>query len=408
MMTLVPMTGSNDAYSIVSDAVIEKLSLDTADARGLPNEAFTNPGFLDLELKHAFTRTWVFAGLLSDVPNAGDVKPITVAGRPLFLAKGKDGKTRVFHNVCPHRGARLVEEESAGKKLLVCPYHAWSFTLDGTLKARPHFHGPGKHELSNSATTDSSQVCLFEARAGSWNDLIFVNLDGEAPPFEEYMAPVFDHFKQWDLTAYHFGNYKAYEFNSNWKLAIENFCDVYHVFSVHPTLDAVQTYLDRFPMSPGGSHMLSTFGLTDQAGRGLAADAGTELLPAVEGIPDEMMRALPFCNVFPNGTMIVFPSNLEFFSFEPAGVDKTIMHAFFFYYTEDAAKSERYLAAREQLADDWALVLAEDARICSGLQKSRANEAYDGGRFSPYWDGGILHFHKQIAEAIRGLGAYAR
>ena len=406
-MTVVPTNAFDDPYSAVSDSVIEKLSADTADARGLPNEAFTDPRFLDLELKHVFTRTWVFAGLLSDVPNAGDIKPIAVAGRPLFLATDRDGKTRVFHNVCPHRGARLVEEDSSGKKLLVCPYHAWSFTLDGTLKGRPHFHGPGKHEHSGNETAESSKACLFEVRSASWNDLIFVNLDGEAAPFEEYMTPVFEHFKQWDLTSYHFGNYQAFEFHSNWKLTIENFCDVYHVFKVHPALDEMQTDLDRFPMTPGGSHMLSTFGLTDQAGRGLSVDPNGELLPSVEDVSEEMRKNLPFCNVFPNSTMILFPSNLEFIAFEPVGVDKTIMHVFFFYYTKDAAKSEQYAGARQQLADDWALVLEEDAAVCSGLQTSRVCEAYDGGRLSPYWDGGTLHFHKQIAEAIRGLGVYA-
>lgn len=400
--------GLSDPYLAVSDAVIEALSLDTAQARGLPNAAFTSPGFLDLEHKHLFTRTWVFAGLLSDVPNAGDVKPVTVANRPLLLTTGADGITRVFHNVCPHRGARLVDKDATGKKLLVCPYHAWSFSLDGALRARPHFNGPGAHEHSRAKGDAGADACLYEVRAAVWNDLIFVNLDGQAQAFDEYIAPLVAHFKDWDLTGYHFGNYTTVEFNSNWKLALENFCDNYHVFKLHPALDKMQTDLDRYPMTPGGSHLLSTFGLSDAAGRGLSIDPNGELLPEVDGVTEKMRRNLPFGNVFPNATIIIFPSNLEFIVFEPKGVNKTVMHLFFFFHTEEAAKSEKFARARTQLADDWALVLAEDAAVCKGLQESRASEAYDGGRFSPYWDGGTLHFHKQIAEAVRGLGPYAR
>jgi choline monooxygenase len=391
----------------VSDAVIEALSLDTADARGLPNEAFTSPAFLELEHRYLFPRTWVFAGMRSDVPDAGDVKPVTVAGRPLFLATGADGTTRVFHNVCPHRGARLVEEDSHGKKLLVCPYHAWSFTLEGSLKGRPHFHGPGAHEHSTGSGA-GSDACLYEVRTGVWNDLIFVNLDGRAQDFDDYVAPLAAHFRDWDLTSFHYGNYRAYEFNSNWKLALENFCDNYHVFKVHPALDEMQTDQDRYPMTPAGSHLLSTFGLSDEGGRGLSVDPDGELLPEVEGVTEQMRRNLPFGNLFPNATIILFPSNLEFVVFEPRGVDRTVAHVHFFFHTEEAAKSGDFARAREQLADDWALVLAEDAAVCKGLQESRACDAYDGGRFSPYWDGGTLHFHKQIAQAVRGIGNHKR
>ena len=126
--------------------VLERLGRDTAAARGLPNEAFTTQDFLDLEYRHAFARSWVFAGRASSVPDRGDVEPVEVAGRSLFLARGADDVVRVFHNVCPHRGAHLVVEHARGAPALTCPYRAWSFGLDGTLKGRPHYHGPERHD----------------------------------------------------------------------------------------------------------------------------------------------------------------------------------------------------------------------------------------------------------------------
>ena len=227
---------------------------ETVSARGLPNEAFTSPDFLALERKHLFSRTWVFAGVLSDVPNPGDVKPVNAAGHPLFMATDQHGKTRVFHNVCPHRGTRLIIEDMTKARALTCPYHAWSFTLEGDLQGRPHFHGPDNHDRGRNAT----DVCLFEARSAIWNDWVFVNLDGEAPAFEIYMGPVMAQYQDWNLGSFRLGAYKPYTFNCNWKLALENFFDNYHVFKLHPALHAMQTPGDRFWDDPRrSSHVQS-------------------------------------------------------------------------------------------------------------------------------------------------------
>ena len=253
-MTATLTNTMSDPYCAVTDTIIERMTRETVNARGLPNEAFTNPEFLALELKHVFSRTWVFAGVLSDVPNPGDVKPVSVAGRALFMATDQAGKTRVFHNVCPHRGARLVVEDVAKANALTCPYHAWSYTLDGKLQGRPHFNGPDQHDRGGNGATD---VCLFEARSAIWNDWVFVNLNGEAPAFETYMGPVMAQYQDWNLESFRRGAYKPYTFDCNWKLALENFFDNYHVFKVNPALHAMQTPGDRFGMSPDGHHMFN-------------------------------------------------------------------------------------------------------------------------------------------------------
>ena len=106
----------------------------TEHARGLPNEAYGSEAVHRLEQRRLFARTWCFAGRASSVPAIGDVAPVEVAGLPLFMARGTDGEVRVFHNVCPHRGARLVPKCQRAKRSLVCPYHAWTYELDGRLK----------------------------------------------------------------------------------------------------------------------------------------------------------------------------------------------------------------------------------------------------------------------------------
>lgn len=390
-----------DPYSAVTNEIIERMSLETTQARGLPNEAFTSSAFLDLELKHVFSRTWVFAGVLSDVPNPGDVKPIDVAGRSLFMATGFDGKTRVFHNVCPHRGARLVVDDARQARALTCPYHAWSFTLDGELQGRPHFHGPENHDREGT-----SDVCLFEVRSGTWNDWIFVNLDGQAVDFETYMGPVMRRYQDWHLGSFRIGHYQPYTFNCNWKLAIENFFDNYHVFKVHPALIAMQNPDDNCGMTIDGHHMFNYPTMAGE-GRGLAHDPNGAQLPDVPGLSHAINRQMRYCTLFPNATMTMFPSNVQFLMFEPVTVDETVMHMWF-YFVEEAVQTAKHREGRDAVIADWDVLNAEDIGICRRLQQGRSCDAYDGGRFSAYWDTGTLHFHRQVAQAVRGIGDFAR
>ena len=400
-MTLIQTDATSGPDSAVTDQVIERMTGETVDARGLPNAAFTSSDFLALELKHVFSRTWVFAGVLSDVPNPGDVKPVTVGGRALFMATDHDGKTRVFHNVCPHRGARLVIEGMKDARTLTCPYHAWSYTLDGDLQGRPHFHGPDKHDRANGG-----EVCLFETRSAIWNDWVFVNLDGQAPEFETYMGPVMARYQDWNLGSFRVGHYQHYTFDCNWKLAFENFFDNYHVFNVHPGLNGMQTSGERFGMTLDGHHMFNQSIMSGE-GRGLVIDPGAPLLPEVSGLSPELKREMRYCTLFPNAAMTLFPSNFQFLMFEPVSVDETVMHMWF-YFVEDAAELDEHREAREVVVAEWGDLNAEDIGICQRLQQGRSCDAYDGGRFSAYWDAGTVHFHKQIAEAVRGIGSFER
>ena len=402
-MNVMRAGGGHGSHSPVGDDIIEAMTRETAEARGLPNEAFTDPAFLELERKYLFARAWVFAGPLSDAPDPGDVTCVDVAGRPLFMATGRDGATRVYHNVCPHRGARLVVEDRKNAAALTCPYHGWTFGLDGGLRTRPHYHGPLEHDREGSGAERDG---LFEVRSAVWHDWVFVNIDGEAPPFEEYMAPAMKEYERWNLEGFRRARYRPFTFHANWKLAVENFCDNYHVFMVHPALHDMQAPRDRFGMRPDGVHMFNNYVIGGE-GRGLTLDPAGPMLPDVAGLPEDLGKTSPFCNLFPNATMALFPSNVEFFLFEPVAVDETVMHVWF-YFAEEAADTPEHRAARDKVVDEWTLLNAEDSGICRRLQEGRSCDAYDGGRFAPYWDAGTPHFHRRVAEAIRGTGAFAR
>ena len=388
---------------MITDQVLARLNGSGPDARGLPNHAFVSNTFLDLEREHLFPRSWVFAAPVSSLGSAGDVRCVDVAGHPLILVKGEDERVRAFHNVCPHRGARLVTKDADRLVTLTCPYHAWSYQLDGRLKGRPHYHGPLAHDVAGD-----SEVSLFEVKTGVWHDWLFVNINGQAMPFEDYIAPVISEFEGYDVGVFERSDLEmTFEFRCNWKLAFENFCDFYHVFKLHPALDEMMANdaASRRAMWPNGPHIFNGYQFTG-AGGGIALGEKTAELPSAENLSGKNANSLVYTGLFPNAAIVVLPSSLQVVLFEPVAVDRTIMRMWF-YFVGDAATSTEQAANRRQLFDEWFALNKEDESICARLQQGRACTAYDGGRIAPYWDTGTLHFHRQVVHAVRGEGYFA-
>ena len=166
------------------------IHLDDYRQAGLPAMAYTSAKFLKQERETLFAHYWVCVGLASDVPNPGDVYPTDLAGMPIVLVRGdRQGTLRAFHNICSHRGLELVNQPCNVQGNLRCPYHSWAYKLDGSLKSTPHFGGYYKDSYEGF---DRQSKGLQSIRCDQWLDLVFVNLSGDAPPLEEYLAPVID------------------------------------------------------------------------------------------------------------------------------------------------------------------------------------------------------------------------
>ena len=377
----------------LTEDVVACLDAPILEARGLPNAAFVSDDFFALERRTLFARSWVFAGRAGDLAAAGDLRPVEVAGRAVLLVRGRDGAIRAFHNVCPHRGARLVGEPANGRAMMTCPYHAWTFALDGTLKSRPHFHRPDCHDQEGDAN-----VALFPVRTATWHDWVFVNLDGKAEPFEDFIAPVAAWFDGFDLSAVRCASHRAWEFDCNWKLAVENYCDFYHIFVVHPALHQVMTKDARKAMLAMGRHLMNEywFEAENRGGLGDKSGFGMPLFPELSAANQNRTC---YSAVFPNIAINVYPTNAQFVLFEPLSAGRTRMHMWF-YYVGEAASDPAHAALRDTVVEEWHKLNMEDESICRAIQAGRHSDAYDGGRLAPYWDTGTLHFHKQIAQVM--------
>ena len=359
----------------------------TEHARGLPNEMYLSAPVFELEQRRLFARTWCFAGRASAIPGVGDVLPVSVANLPLFMARDRDGEVRVFHNVCPHRGSRLVSAANEGVRNLVCPYHAWTYELDGRLKTRPHFGGPGCHD--DGAGETAEPVTLFAVRTHCWHDWVFVDLSGEAPLFDEHMTAAIAHLADFPLDAFVYHQSLRCEFEANWKLVAENFFDVYHVFKVHPDLDRI------YSGSRTSAHLQGAVMYNEYIAA--SADRGGEL-PEPAELPKSWAGRCFFANIYPNLGLAAYPSNVYLVEFAPLSVARTAMYMHFYFV--DSPLTPAIEAGRERLLNWWRELNAQDEGVCQLLQLGRASPAYPGGRLSPHWDRGTQHFARLIAEAL--------
>ncbi len=168
--------------------IAETMTRPIEQAACLPGFAYNDESFMRLEGERIFRRSWVSIGFAHQVGPPGHVLPTRVAGQPLIMVRGLDGQLRVFHNVCRHRGAQLVTAEGAQPmKVIACPYHRWTYELDGSCRIAPFWYRNERIALRPAPDDDYG---LIEVRARVWLDIVFVDLSGTAPPFEEIIAPL--------------------------------------------------------------------------------------------------------------------------------------------------------------------------------------------------------------------------
>ena len=352
--------------AFIDDQLLARLNRPTLEATTLPNAAYTDPRFLDLEREKLFARTWMFAGYVEQIRSPGDVMPSTIAGMPIVLIRTEAGAVRVFHNVCRHRGATLVNAPGCKQERLVCPYHAWTYDLDGHLRARPHLGGANQHEYSNPG---DDRPGLVPVRFEIWHRLIFVNLDGAAAPFAEYIAPAVRLVGERDLSDMRYGGTTCFEFKANWKLVHENFFDVWHTFKIHPKLCELSPMETKHRTEVDGACFWTHHTIVEpQEGRGKG-------LPFIQGLPP---RKGLFFHLFPSTDINLWPDHVAVFQVEPVAPDRTLeqVHLFF----SDSAMGDEYADYREKSFELWRELNAEDIAPLELMQQGRRSPGFDGGR----------------------------
>lgn len=363
---------------------------------GLPNTHYTDLSTWQKERDRVVAKTWAGLGFGADIREAGCVYPVNFMGLPLLMVRDTEGVARVFHNVCSHRGMTLVAEKGSAGMVIRCPYHRWGYGLSGELKATPNIGGMGVHNIEGF---DCSQHGLKEVRSEELMGIVFINLSGEAPALSEHLDPI---LTRWGALAgkdftnrlvSDTGPFGSMELSveSNYKLAIENYCESYHLPFVHPDLNTYSPLDEHYnlivdPISSGqGTHVYD-----------LTRGASTPL-PVFANWDDSRVKTAEYLSLYPNVLLGIQADHFFAILLMPESPETTTERLQFLYSSEEAL-TDVYAERRQSLHEAWNLVFSEDVSVVEGMQRGRASPGFTGGVFSPLMDIPTAHFHGWFAD----------
>ncbi|ANU06448.1 aromatic ring-hydroxylating oxygenase subunit alpha [Paraurantiacibacter namhicola] len=377
--------------SVLDIEALEKVRLPIEQARGLPNEHYTGPDHFAVERDEVLFRNWSGIGFGKDVPASGQVHPVTFLGMPLLIVRDREGQVRVYQNVCRHRGTVLVDAPcKVPGNLIRCPYHSWAYKLDGALAATPHLGGPGKN---SDPAFDKGEFGLVEIASHVWQDVVFVNVSGTAPPFEEYAAAAIERWAEFDQPVHFCGEESAFtiDVGTNWKLAVENYCEAYHLPFVHPALNTYSRLEDHYDIIELGHFA----GQGTRVYRQLAGEEG-QRFPDFANLSESWETQGEYISLFPNVLLGVHRDHSFAIVLEPDGPARTREHVAL-YYADAGVSGDEWTALRERNAQLWRTVFEEDVASVEGMQRGRSGLKFDGGKFAPAMDRPTHAFHQWIA-----------
>jgi choline monooxygenase len=355
-----------------------------AEASTPPSSWYVDPRILELERRTVFAGAWQMCGRAEQVRVPGQYITCEVAGEPIVVVRGADGILRGFFNVCRHHAAAVMTKTEGRTETLRCPYHGWTYSLDGALKMTPEFAAVRNFDRSANG--------LVPLKTTIWGSWIFVKLTSGGPSLEDFLgSDLTQEIRQLTLEKLHWTERRTYKLNCNWKVFVDNYLDGgYHVPHLHRGLNSV---LDpgKYTIETGERFCLQSSPVSTEK-----ADEQTAKVRKGD-------RALYYW-IYPNLMINCYEGVMDTNLVRPLGVDGT--EVIFDFYFADISESARKrnlasIAVSERIQ-------AEDIAICESVQRGLASRAYTAGRLSVRREAGEHLFHKLLYADLRhGLSSEA-
>ena len=356
----------------------------TDPIKSLDAKYYTDRVIFDLEKEHLLASTWQYACHASEVANPGDFVCFSVAGENLFCVRGRDGEVRCFYNVCQHRAHELVEG-SGNARVIVCPYHAWTYELTGQLRMGPN--------VLSTPGFDVSKVCLTEVRLEDFHGFLFVNLDDNAKPMDEWFPNARE-----ELLSYvpHIRDLRPTEFvevfeKTNWKVSVENYSECYHCSRNHPTFANGVIKPETYDISPQGYCLRHTTECQDDLSD-MTYEIDLDSNPMAGKYSSWFLWPMFSFQVYPGNVLNTYHWRID------KAVDEVTLYRGWFAHDEKSA------AIAEQLAiQDRETTVAEDITLVESIQRGMNSRGYRPGPLVLDPSGGVNSEH-----SIQALQAWAR
>jgi Rieske 2Fe-2S family protein len=353
----------------------------------MPGHYYTSPGIFAEEQETIFAKRWVCVGRAAEIADKGCYAAYTIAGESIIVVRGRggDGGVRAFYNVCRHRGTRLTEERTGCYPgSIQCPYHAWTYSLDGQLIGAPH--------MQEVEGFDKREYPLHSVAIHEWEGLLWVNLARDPEPFEQTFAPVMGRFSRFNIPKLALIKRIEYDVASNWKLINQNYSECLHCPVIHPELSRIMPYQSGANdlvegLQLGGYMMIGQEAGKREAGSGKREAAGASMtmtghlagLPVGDLPPDDMDRAY-YYTLFPNLLLSMHPDYVCVYTLWPESPRRTRVIC-------------DWLFSKESVGDPafnpgdaiefWDRTNRQDWHITEQSLKGISSRAYVPGPYSP-------------------------
>ena len=346
----------------------------------IPSPWYFDARISELEQQSVFAKTWQVVGRADQVRETGSFFTADLAGEPLVVARGDDGKLRAFYNVCRHHAAAVVTEAQGCAKQFRCPYHGWTYGIDGALKGMVEFEGV--------CNFDRAKNGLVPVQADTWENFVYVNLDGQAAPLRDFLGAVSGIVAPLELTKkLKYFDRRVYTLHCNWKVYVDNYLDGgYHIPHAHKGLSSVIEYT---------KYTIEIFERACLQSSPLSAKSKSE-----KGVAAARQGRAFYLWIYPNFMINAYEGVMDTNLVLPIGMDKCAV--IFDYYFADIGKkalkrNQASIKVSERVQD-------EDMAICDSVQRGLGSRAYVAGRLSVRREAGEHLFHRLLhADLTRGL-----
>ncbi len=370
-----------DHLKSIIDAYDAKAPLETALT--IPAPWYTDTRIADLERRAVFGGSWQMVARLDQLSEPGRFVTAVVAGEPIVVVRAEDGSLRAFFNVCRHHAAAVATEPAGQCTILRCPYHGWSYGLDGALRVTPDFEGVRDF--------DKSEHGLVPVAVESWEGFVFVNLAGAAgASLQAYLGEIVPHVAKLNLDKLRFFERRSYTLNCNWKVYVDNYLDGgYHVPYLHKSLNTVLDYKD---------YKIECFERTVLQWSPMKQGKDAQTAAVRRG------EAAYYWWIYPNFMINWYEGIMDTNLVLPLGADRCeVIFDFFFDELSDAAEARNRasIAVGER-------VQQEDIDICEAVQRGLGSRAYIAGRLAPRREAGEQLFHRLLHQDLTRVSAEPR
>jgi Rieske 2Fe-2S family protein len=339
----------------------------------LPARYYTSPEIFRAEMERFYFGSWICAGRAERIPKPGDYFLRNFAGESLIVTRDAAGAIRAFFNVCRHRGTRICTvPEGAFAGRIACPYHGWTYALDGSLLGAPHMEQPG---------FSRADYPLRAVAADVWDGHIFLHCGVERQPLAAQISGLPGKFAAWRMEELRLQRRITYDVKANWKLLVSNYNECVHCPFIHPALNRLTDYLGADNEAPTPGYIGGAMGFRDGA-ETMTAD-GIRRRDYLPGLDAAQRRMVYYYAIFPNFLLSLHPDYMMTHTLWPQSVDRTEVICEWHFHPDEMAKPD---FQADDAIEFWDLTNRQDWAIVEMSQAGIQSRGYSPGPYSPRED----------------------